>query len=197
MVRSVIGGIAAGVIIFVMAFIFWASPLGAIAFTKASDTQAAAIQTSLAQNLTQSGTGTYLIPDPGSREGAALYAKGPVATVSYNTAGYSPEDMSALLPGIILAVATGLLMSFGLAAFGGGRSFAEAARLVVLYTVGIALWECLTNVIFGHSDWKYWIYALIATSVTFIVPGLVIARWFLPAHAAAHRETPAAGAGEI
>jgi hypothetical protein len=197
MVRTVIGGVVGGVIIFVMAFIFWASPLGAIAFTKTGDAQVAAVHTSLAQNLTQSGTGTYLIPDPGSREGAALYARGPVATVTFNAGGFSPEDMSALLPGIILAVATGLLMSFGLAGFGGGRGFADAARLVVLYTLGIALWECLTNPIFGHADWRFWIYSLVATAITFIVPGLVIARWFLPAaHSAAYRETPAAEANE-
>jgi len=181
MIRTLIGGLIGGVIIFVMGFIFWASPLGAIPFSTSSDPQAAAVQTSLAQNLTPHGSGTYLIPDPRTREGANLYTRGPVAAVSFNTAGYSPDDMSALLPGFILAVVAGLLIAFGLAAVN-GRSFGDLARLVVLFTLGYAAWTCLTNPVFMHSDWRYWIYSFFAESVSFILAGLVIARWFMPHH---------------
>lgn len=182
MVRTLIGGVVGGIIIFVMGFIFWGSPLGTIPFSHSSDPQAAAVQTSLAQNLTPSGSGTYLIPDPRSREGAALYAKGPVAMVSYNIAGFAPEDMSMLLPGFILALVAGLLIAFGLAAVG-GRSFGDLARLVVLYTLGFTVWECLTNPIFMHADWRFWIYSLFAENALFILAGLVIARWFVPHYA--------------
>jgi hypothetical protein len=193
MVRTLIGGLVGGIIIFVMGFIFWASPLGAIPFSTSSDPQAAAVQTSLAQNLTPHGTGTYLIPDPRTREGANLYTKGPVATVSYNTSGFSPEDMSALLPGFILACVAGLLIAFGLASVGGGgRSFAGLARLVVLFTLGFTVWECLTNPIFMHADWRFWIYSFVAESVSFIVAGLVIARWFMPHYRPAAAEASAA-----
>jgi hypothetical protein len=180
MIRTLIGGLVGGVIIFIMGFIFWASPLGAIPFSTSGDPQAAAVQTSLAQNLTPHGSGTYLVPDPRTREGANLYTRGPVATVSFNTAGYSPEDMSALLPGFILAVVAGLLIAFGLAAVGGGRSFADLARLVVLFTLGYAAWTCFTNPVFMHADWRYWIYAFFAETVSFILAGLIIARWFMP-----------------
>ena len=181
MARTFIGGLVGGIIIFVMGYIFWASPLGNIPFSRSTEAQAAAVQTSLAQNLTQPGTGTYLIPDPRTREGAALYTKGPVATVSFNTAGFAPEDVSMLLPGFILAVVAGLLIAFGLASVGGdGRSVANLPRLVVLYTLGFTVWDCLTNPIFMHADWRYWIYSLVAGSVSFILAGLVIARWFVP-----------------
>jgi hypothetical protein len=198
MVRTVIGGLVGGVIIFVMGFIFWGSPLGTIPFSHAGDPQAAAVQTALAQNLTPSGSGTYMIPDPRTREGAELYARGPVASVSYNTKGFAPDDMSMLLPGFILAVVTGMLMAFGLASVGGGgRSFGNVARLVVLYTLGFTLWECLTNPVFMHSDWRFWIYSFVVESISFILAGLVIARWFLPtAYAAPYREGPAAEASE-
>jgi hypothetical protein len=194
MIRTLIGGLVGGIIIFVMGFIFWGSPLGTIPFSHSSDPQAAAVQTAMAQNLTPGGTGTYLIPDPRSREGAELYAKGPVATVSYNTAGFAPEDMSMLLPGFILAVVAGLLMAFGLASVGGGgRSFGNVARLVVLYTLGFTVWECLTNPVFMHADWRFWIYSFVVESVSFIIAGLVIARWFLPrAYTAPEREASAA-----
>jgi hypothetical protein len=181
MARTLIGGLVGGIIIFIMGYVFWASPLGTIPFSRSSDSQAAAVQTALAQNLTPGGTGTYLIPDPRTREGAELYARGPVATVSYNTAGFPPEDMSMLLPGFILAVVAGVLIAFGLAAVGGGgRSFGNVARLVVLYTLGFTVWECLTNPIFMHQDWRFWIYSFVAESVSFILAGLVIARWFMP-----------------
>jgi hypothetical protein len=203
MVRTLIGGLVGGLIIFVMGYVFWATPLGEIPYSKASDAQNAAVQTALAQNLTPSGTGTYVIPAHQSAEGAVLYAKGPIATVDFNVKGFSPDDMSMLLPGFLMAVGTGLLMAFGLAAVGGGgRAFSGVARLVVLYTLGFTLWEFLATPIFMHYGWRYWIYAFIAENVSLILAGLVIARWFLPrayvapaAAAEPHHEAPAATTG--
>ncbi|HEX8668636.1 MAG TPA: hypothetical protein VF727_09735 [Allosphingosinicella sp.] len=189
MVRTLIGGLVGGVILFVIGFIFWATPLGEIPYSNAGEAQNAAVQTALAQNLTKqdprtgkmSGTGTYIIPAHTSAQGAVLYARGPIATVHFNTNGYSPDDMSMILPGFIVAVIAGLLMSFGLAAVGGGgRSFAATARLVVCFSLAFTVWEFLGSPIFNHYGWGFWIYTFIAESVSFIVAGLVIARWFLP-----------------
>jgi hypothetical protein len=188
MVRTLIGGIAAGLIIFVIGFIFWATPLGEIPFSKATDAQNAAVQTALAQNLTKkdektgemSGTGTYTIPAHNSAEGAVLYAQGPIATIHYNTRGYSPDDMGMILPGLIVALISGLLMAFGLAAVSPGKSFADMARLVILFSTGFTVWEFLASPIFNHFGWGYWIYAFIAETVSLIVAGLVVARWFVP-----------------
>jgi hypothetical protein len=194
MVRTLIGGLVGGIIIFVMGYVFWASPLHNMAYSHASDAQSAAVQTALAQNLTRqdtktgkiSGTGTYLIPDPRTREGASLYTRGPVSVVNYNTGGFAPEDMSMLLPGFIMAVIAGLLIAFGLAAVAGERGFSDIARLVVLYTLAFTTWEYLATPIFMHYGWGFWIYSFIAESVSMILAGLVIACWFLPrVHAAA------------
>ena len=192
MIRTVIGGLVAGIIIFVIGFIFWATPLGELAYSKADEAQNAAVQASLAQNLTPSGTGTYIVPAHNSAAGAVLYARGPIATVHFNTRGYSPDDMSAILPGFIVAVAAGLLIAFGLAAVG-GRSFAELARLVVCFSLGFTVWEYLGSPIFNHHGWGFWIYTFIAESVALILAGLVVARWFIPHKAAPlDRETSAA-----
>ena len=196
MIRTVIGGLVGGIILFVIGFIFWATPLGGLAYSKADEAQNAAVQASLAQNLTKkdtktgeiNGTGTYIIPDPSSPGGNQLYSRGPIATVHYNTGSYSPSDMSALLPGFIVAVVSGLLIAFGLAAVG-GRSFADLARLVVCLSLGFTVWEFLGSPIFNHYGWGYWIYAFIAESVSLILAGLVIARWFVPHH---HRTEAAA-----
>jgi hypothetical protein len=183
MARTLLGGLVGGLIIFILGYIFWATPLGDIPFSHASDAQNAAVQTSLAQNLAPNGTGTYIIPAHGSAEGAVLYAQGPIATVHFNTKGYSPDDMSMIVPGLIVALITGLLMAFGLAAVGGGgRSFVPVARLVVCYSLGFTVWEFLGSPIFNHYGWGFWIYCFVAESVSLIVAGLVIARWFLPHH---------------
>jgi len=188
MVRTLIGGIAAGLIIFVMGFIFWATPLGEIPYSKATEAQNAALQAALAQNLTRTdektgeigGTGTYIIPAHGSAEGAMLYAKGPIATVHYNTKGYSPDDMTMIAPGFVVALISGLLMAFGLAAVAPGKSFEEMARLVILISAGFTVWEFLGSPIFNHFGWGYWIYAFVAETVSFVLAGLVVARWFVP-----------------
>lgn len=204
MLRTLIGGLVGGIIIFVFGYIFWASPLGSIPFSKADDAQNAAVQTALAQNLTKkepetgdiSGTGTYIIPDYHSRGGSELYSRGPIATVHYNTNGYSRDDMSMLLPGFIVAAASGLLMAFGLAAVGGGgRSFAATAQLVVCFSLAFTVWEFLGSPIFNHYGWGFWIYAFVAESVSFILAGLVIARWFLPLARTAAAEAPPAREG--
>jgi hypothetical protein len=193
MVRTFIGGIVGGLILFVTGFIFWATPLSEIPFTKAPDPQNAAVQLAMAQNLSQTGTGAYIIPAHGSASGAVLYAQGPIATVFFNTQGFSPDDMSMILPGLVMALVAGLLMAFGLAAVGGGgRSFAGTARLVVLFSLAFTAWEFLASPIFNHFGWRFWIYSFIAESVAFILAGLVVARWFLPrATAAAPAEAPA------
>ena len=190
MVRTFIGGIVGGLILFVTGFIFWATPLGEIPYSRAGDPQNAAIQLALNQNLTPTGTGAYVVPMTQSPQGAILYAQGPIATVFFNTQGYSPDDMSMLLPGFIAALVAGLLMAFGLAAVGGGgRSFAGTARLVVLFSLGFCVWEYLASPIFNHFGWTYWIYAFVAEDVSLVLAGLVIARWFLPR---AHDAAPAA-----
>jgi hypothetical protein len=181
MVRTIIGGIVGGLILFVVGYVFWATPLGELPYNRTGDAQSAAVQLALAQNLTESGTGAYIVPAHQSAQGAVLYAQGPIATVYFNTNGYSPDDMSMILPGFILALIAGLLMSFGLAAVGGGgRSFSSTARLVVLFSLGFCVWEYLATPVFNHFGWRYWIYAFTAESVSLILAGLVIARWFLP-----------------
>jgi len=192
MIRTFIGGLVAGIILFVTGFIFWATPLGEIPYSHAPDAQNAAVQLALNENLTPAGTGAYIIPSHASAQGAVLYAQGPIATVYFNTSGYSPDDMTMLLPGFIAALVAGLLMAFALAAVGGGgRSYAGTARLVVLISLGFCVWSFLATPIFNHFGWRYWIYAFVAESVSFILAGMVIARWFLPGPAAASSETPA------
>ena len=192
MIRTVIGGLVAGIILFLVGFVFWATPLHEFAYKTAGDAEGAAVQLALAQNLSTTGTGAYVIPHRESAAGAVLYAQGPVAIVHFNTMGFSPDDMSMLLPGFIIAVVAGLLIAFGLAAVGGGgRSFAATAQLVVLFSVGITVWTILAQPVFNHFGWGYWVYSFISQTTALVLAGLVVARWFLPGARAATADAPA------
>jgi hypothetical protein len=180
MTRSFLGGIVAGLILFALGYLFWQTPLSGLAYKGLPDTQGAAVQTALAQNLTQTGTGTYRIPDPKNQEGALLYAKGPVATVDYNISGFSPTGTAAVLPGLIFALGAGMLLAFGLGAVATGRTFAELTRLVVFLSLGFCVWIFLAAPVANHFGWGFWIYAFIAEAVSFIAAGLAVARWFVP-----------------
>ncbi|MBV9930956.1 MAG: hypothetical protein JO013_08420 [Alphaproteobacteria bacterium] len=185
MARSFLGGIVAGFILFALGWLFWQTPLSGLAYTNLPDAQGAAVQTALAQNLTQTGTGTYRIPDPKSQQGALLFAKGPIATVDYNIDGFSPTGTAGLLPGLIVALGAGMLIAFGLGAVAAGRAFGGLARLVVFGSLGVCAWIFLATPIANHFGWGFWIYAFVAEAVSFIAAGLVVARWFVPrGHAA-------------
>jgi hypothetical protein len=197
MTRSFIGGIVAALILFALGFLFWQTPLSGLAYKNLPDQQAAAVQMALAQNLTDpktgGGTGTYRIPDPKSQQGALLYAKGPVATVDYNTDGFSPTGTVAVIPGLVVALVAGMLMAFGLGAVATGRTFAQLGRLVVCVSLGFCAWIFLAAPIVNHFGWGFWIYTFLAEALSFIVAGLVVARWFVPhGHAAAPAATAAA-----
>ncbi len=195
MIRTIIGGLVGGIIMFLTGFVFWGTPLGEIPYHQAGDPQNAAVQLALSQNLTPTGTGAYIVPAHTTAAGAVLYGQGPVAIVHFNTSGFSSDDMSMLLPGFIAAVVSGLLMAVGLAAVGGGgRRFSSVARLVVLFSLGITVWTILAQPIFNHFGWGYWVYSFVAESTGLILAGLVIARWFLPGAAVAAAQEPPAEA---
>lgn len=198
MTRSFLGGIVAGLILFAMGFLFWQTPLSGLAYKNLPDPQGAAVQTALAQNLTQTGTGTYRIPDPKSQQGALLFAKGPVATVDYNTDGFSPTGTAGLIPGLIVAIVAGFLLAFGIGAVAAGRTFADLARLVVCASLGFCAWIFLATPIVNHFGWGFWIYTFVVEAISFIVAGLVVARWFAPyGPVVARVETPVAPAPEV
>lgn len=180
MVRSLIGGLVAGVVMFFIGFLFWGTPLSEIAFNKANDTDSATVQNALAQGLTQTGTGTYLIPTPNTQAGTVAYGRGPIATVHFNTAGFAANDPSMMLPGLIFALVSGLLMSFGIGAVSRENSFPQIARLVILFSLGTTIWTILAQPVFNNFGWTYWVYFFVSETLAFVAAGLIVARWFVP-----------------
>ena len=179
MIKLAIGSFAAAVAMFVTGFIFFATPIGMIAYSSANETQSAAVQAALAANLPQ--TGTYMVPDPSTQSGTTLYGQGPVATVFYNSKGFSLSDMSGIGYGFLQELIVCILLAAALSTLDRRiPDFASRAKIVVLFSVAASAMINLGNPIWLHHDWSYWTYTFIADAAMLIVAGLVIARWFLP-----------------
>lgn len=181
MVRSIIGGLVGGFALYLVGFIFWGTPLANLAFTGVDDTRAAAVQAALAQNLTESGTGTYAIPWPGSDQGTVLYGKGPIATIHFVMQGFPAADTTALLWGLLLALLTGILIAAALYAVADRvLALGDRVRIVVLFALAAAIYFHLGQPVFNHFGWGYFIYLFLSDFIGLSVAGIVIARWFLP-----------------
>lgn len=187
MIKLAIGSFAAAVAMFVTGFIFFATPIGMIAYSSANETQSAAVQAVLAANLPQ--TGTYMVPDPSTQSGTTLYGQGPVATVFYNSKGFSLSDMSGIGYGFLQELIVCILIAAALSTLDRRiPDFASRAKIVILFSIAASAMINLGNPIWLHHDWSYWTYTFIADAAMLIVAGLVIARWFLPV--AAEMATP-------
>lgn len=188
MIRLALGSLAAAVAMFITGFIFFATPISMIAYSRASEAQNAAVQTALAANLPV--TGTYMVPDPSTQSGTTLYGKGPVATVHYNSNGYAVADPSAILNGFIHELIVCLLIAAALHGIAAQiTDFRARAQLVILFSLAASGLVFLGNPIWQHEDWVYNVYSFVANSAMLVVAGLVVARWFLPSTAEQSQES--------
>lgn len=177
MIRTILAGLVGGLALYMVGFIFWGTPLSALAFSKVDATRSAAVQLALSQNLTEAGTGTYLIPDPSSQQGTTSFGQGPIATVHFNTSGFPVVDAGALTAGLVLALVVGLLIAFALAVVAPRLpAFADRARLVIVAATAILAWTHLGQPLFNHAPWGHFIYLFVSDLIGFIACGLIVAK---------------------
>jgi hypothetical protein len=179
MARVIIGAVPAAIAMFILGFIFYASPLAGLATKSVDNTQAAQLQSALGANLPASGT--YQVPDAATPEQTVMYGQGPIATVHYNTSGFSPVSTGSLVGNLVLNLVVALLI--GAALIGIDRrvqDFGSRARVAVIIAVASSAYIHLVEPIQYHHDWGHFIYRFIADSVILSAAGLIIARWFLP-----------------
>ena len=193
MVRSLVGGLVAGLAMFVIGFVFWGTPLAGLALSRIDDARGADIQLALARNLAESGTGTYRIPTPDTPQGTVAYGHGPIATIHFNVHGFAANDLSMVPTGLAFALVAGVLMALGLAALG-PLDFRARTRLVVLFSLGVTVWTLLAQPAFNNYGWAYWTYWFATQTIALVAAGLIAARWFMPRPAIAAPE-PAATEG--
>jgi hypothetical protein len=174
MIRTLLGGLLGGCALYVTGFIFWGTPLSAIAFSRADPQTSANLQAAMAQSLNSSGTGVYIIPDPATAEGTVLYGKGPIGQIFYNSAGFPVTDGSSLIGGFILALVTGLLIALALRL--ALPSFAARARAIILFAIAAVLWMHVGQAVFNHAPLGYVLYLAFSDLVGLIVAGLIAAK---------------------
>jgi hypothetical protein len=194
MARALIGALIGAVAMFIIGFIFFATPLTKLGAATVDNAQAAAVQQAMAANLPR--TGTYYVPSADTPEQTVMYGQGPVATIHYNISGFSVADPAVMISGFVHMFVVALLMAVGL--FTMSRyvpSFGEQVRLLVLGVVGAAAFMRLGEPIWYHHDWGHAIYMFIADTISLSVAGLIILK-LLPRSDAA-RAAPADAPSEV
>lgn len=189
MARVIFGAIPAAIAMFVIGFIWFATPLAKLGYAGLDNAQAAAVQQSLAINLPS--TGTYSVPGVDTPEQTNMYSQGPVATVHYNSKGFAAADPGALFGGLIFYFVIALLI--GLALIGIDRrvpDFPSRAKLVAIFAIASSALIHLSEPIFYHHDWGHFIYLFIGHALMLAAAGLIIARWFLPKGHSAPADAP-------
>ncbi|WP_242124652.1 hypothetical protein [Sphingobium sp. Sx8-8] len=174
MIKTLLGGLIGGVAMYLVGFVFWGTPLSALAFHRADAAASGQLQAAMAQALTATGTGVYVVPDPATAQGTILYGKGPVAMVFYNNGGFPVTDASALIGGLILALVVGLLIAFMLRFI--GADFAQRARVTLIFSLASILWLHIGQAVFNHAPWGYILYLAFSDFLALVAAGLVAAK---------------------
>jgi hypothetical protein len=171
--RALVGAIAAAIAMFIIGFIFFATPLSKLGTGTLDNARAAAVQQSLAANVPE--TGTYFVPSGDTPEQTVMYGRGPIATVHYNTNGYSIADPAVMIGGFMHMLVVALLIAVGLYTLSAYvPSFSERVKLLALGVLGATVFMRLGEPIWYHQDWGHAIYLFIADTVSLMVAGLVI-----------------------
>jgi hypothetical protein len=179
MIRMILGAAVSAVAMFVIGFIFFASGLQKTVSHSLEDQPAANVQQALAANLPK--TGTYMVPDPErSAAQTSMFGQGPVATIHYNTAGFPAMDTAQLGMGLAFNFVVALVVGLALIGIDGRVSdLGSRARVAVLLTLAGVAFSHLSEPIYYHHDWPYFIYVFVADALMLAAAGLIIA-WFLP-----------------
>jgi hypothetical protein len=202
MIKLIFGSLIAAVAMFLAAFIYFAGPIGEAGFARAGENESAIIQQALKTNLGSGGTGTYVIPYPGTQTGTTLYGNGPVATVHFNSNGFPLDSADGMIWGFALFLVAAVLMAAALSQLDRRVvDFKSRATIVICFGLAAATMMVLTDPIFQHWDWRYCIFAFVGNVFVFCVGGLILARWFMPVKAELAPASPAqkveeAGGGE-
>lgn len=174
MVRTLIGGLIGGFAMFITGFLFWGTPLSALALSRADDQASANLQAAMAQALTAGGTGVYVIPDPSTAQGTILYGRGPVAQIFYNSSGFPVMDGGALIAGLILSLAVGVLIALALRL--ATSDFSARVRIALLFALAAVLWLHVGQAVFNHAPWGYILYLAFSDFVALSAAGTIAAK---------------------
>ncbi len=169
--RFAITSLAAGAVMWLLGFILYGL-LFNIGWASAPEATQLAIQQAL-KALPHSGS--YFIPTGDTPAMMNAFVAGPVAQISYNSAGFPMVDTVTFIAGFvqfsIVAAMIGWLLS----------ALPAPARLrVVIGMAAIAVvYIHFSDPIWYHSDWRNPLYKSFADVIILTAGGFVMARWAL------------------
>ena len=179
MLRVLTGSLIGAVVMFLIGFLAYGTPLMRLGYGQATDAVQLDVQAAL---KALPGTGTYVIPSGDSAATTAAFANGPIATINYNAGGFAMVDPQVMLTGFIHMFITALLL--GLTLWGvRGRipDFASRARLVIGMALVAVVFINLSEPIWFHHDWRNALYVGAVNFISLCAAGYILARWFVPA----------------
>lgn len=179
MLRVLIGSLASAVVMFLIGFIAYGTPLMRLGYARTTDAVQIDVQTAL---KALPGTGTYVIPSGDSAATTAAFANGPVATINYNAGGFAMVDPQVMLTGFIHMFIVALLLGMTLWGVRGRvPDFASRARLVIGMALVAVVFIDLSEPIWFHHDWRNALYVAAVNFISLCAAGCILARWFVPA----------------
>ncbi|HJQ15765.1 MAG TPA: hypothetical protein VJ859_02085 [Allosphingosinicella sp.] len=179
MLRALIGAVVAAVAMYIIGFLFFATPLAGLGTGRLDDNQAAAVQQALAANVP--ATGTYYVPDPATRAQSEMFSRGPVAMIGYDMHGFSASDSSMMIGGFVHMLVVALLLALFLHALSRHvRGFGERLKITGIGIAGAAVLMRLGGPIWDHQDWTYAIYVFVADLAMLAAAAVIILKLLPP-----------------
>lgn len=178
--RLVIGSVVAAVAMFILGFIFYATPLMKLGHqADAPVATQLAVQEAL-KMLPKSGT--YFIPF--SETDASIMAAheaGPTAVVKVNMTGATQMNpMTFAFGWLHMAISAFLLGLLLMAVKDRVTDFNGRMQLLFWAALTMAVFTRLGEPIWYRSDWANAFYVGFADFVSLMVAGFILARWFMP-----------------
>ncbi|MBC7522732.1 MAG: hypothetical protein H7268_16770 [Sandarakinorhabdus sp.] len=177
MQRMILGCGVAAIVMFILGFVFYATPLGMTAYAKAEPAVVARVQAAMA-DLPESGA--YAIPDPQAVGAAQDYERGPVGVLRFVKSGYPLFDPMVLLKGLGHYFVSVLFFGLTLLATAEKLDLRTRRSVIAGTVVGATVMNVLGDPVWYRLDWTYSLYVFVANSIILGAGALIVARWFVP-----------------
>lgn len=181
MIRITIGSFVAAAAMFVIGFVFFATPLANLHVDGLEDGEAAAVQASLAENIGEAGPAAILVPFPESEAQQRLYLDGPTAMIHYNPSGFAIGDPGSMVGGFVHMLISAFILGGALYALSAHvADFRPRMAIAALFALSAGVFMHLGTPIWWHQSWLHHGYVFVADVTMLLAAAFIFARWFLP-----------------
>ncbi len=180
MKRILLGGLVAGIAVFVWGFLFWGvSGLPDSALSRTADDAAAG--QALLQHFPE--TGSYYLPGPHNpaQQLESLHESGPLAFVYFNREGKPLMSPLLMVYGFLHGVVIGVLVGTALAMLGNALpAYGDRVKLVAVFGLASSIWMPLSDSIWWYFPLPWQLWKLAGEFTSWLVLGLVLAHFIRP-----------------